>query len=116
MSIKDQLLTPLAITPVTVSMLGGEFNVTRLTAARLNQFDKQVKKFQASQDGNKLNIEAAQLVLDSVLDENNTPLSATTTADDLMVVHTPTAINAAMTRLLQLNFMSEGAEQEAKNA
>lgn len=115
MSIKTQLLTPLKQTPITVTILGSEYDVTRLTTARLNSYDKQIKKHQSDNNGEKLNEESAQLVLDSMLDEDGIPLSASVTANDLMTAHTPTAINAAVARLIKLNFMADGAEQEAKN-
>ncbi|PSW53018.1 hypothetical protein [Photobacterium leiognathi] len=116
MSIKSQLLTPIKQTPISITILGGEYNVTRLTAARLNSYDKDIKKHQADNNGEKLNEASAALVLDSIIDEDGLPMSSSVSTSDLMCVHTPTAINAAVTRLIQLNFMGEGAEAEAKNA
>jgi len=43
MDLKSLLLKTTELSPVTVTMLGGEFPVRRLTAARLNQHDKTVK-------------------------------------------------------------------------
>lgn len=114
MSLKSQLLSPLALAPVTVTLLGGEYPVQRLTASRLSQHDKEVKKHTKAQDGEKLNAEAAQLVLDSILDENGEPMSKSVTAKDLMNVHTPVAINAAVGQLIKINYLGADAEDEAK--
>ncbi|HDY8168867.1 TPA: hypothetical protein RQK98_004196 [Vibrio vulnificus] len=114
MDLKSQLLQTTELSPVTVTMLGGEFPVRRLTAARLNHHDKTVKKYQAEQNGEQLNTAAAQLVLDSILDENGQPMSESVTPADLMAVHTPMAINAAVSKLIQVNFLGDDAEDDAK--
>ncbi len=114
MSLKAQLLQPVALSAVTVTMFGGEYPVRRLTTARLNQHDKAVKKYTEAQDGEKLNTAAAQLVLDSILDENNHPMSESVTPAELMDIHSPLAINAAMKKLIQVNYLSGDAEDMAK--
>ncbi|MBS9903246.1 hypothetical protein [Vibrio alginolyticus] len=114
MNLKSQLLKPAELSPVTVTMLGGEFPVRRLTAARLSAHDKAVRKHQKEQDGEQLNIVAAQLVLDSILDENNQPMSESVSTNDLMEVHTPMAINVAVSALIQVNYLGEDAEVSAK--
>lgn len=114
MNIKQQLLKPAQLDAVTVNMLGGEFSVLRLTAGRLNDYDKAVKKYQASQDGEKLNIESAKLLLDSILDEKNQPMSKSVTPSELMNVQTPIAIKSAVMKVMQLNYIDEDAELIAK--
>lgn len=114
MNLKSQLLKPAQLTPVTLKIMGGEFPVRRLTAARLNQYDKAIKKHQKTQDGEQLNTCSAQLIIDSVLDENNQPMAESVTAADLMAVHSPVVINAAISAITKLNFLGEDAEEEAK--
>jgi len=114
MNLKSQLLKPVELSPVTVTILGGEFPVRRLTAARLSEHDKLVRKYQEDNNGEQLNTQAAQLVLDSILDENNQPMSVSVKPADLMEVHTPLAINSAVAKLIQINFLSEDAEDTAK--
>lgn len=114
MNLKSQLLKAVELAPITLTMLGGEFPVRRLTAARLNQYDKSVKKYQAEQNGEQLTTEAAKLVLDSILDESNKPMSESVTADQLMSVQTPMAINAAVQKLIHVNYLGDDAEAEAK--
>ncbi|HAS6480594.1 TPA: hypothetical protein GRR64_23845 [Vibrio parahaemolyticus] len=114
MNLKSQLLNVPKLAPVTVTVLGGEFPARRLSAARLNKHDKSMHEFQATQDAEKLNKAAAQFLLDSLLDENDQPMSESVTAEDLMEVHTMVAIQAAVNKLVQLNFLGDDAEDEAK--
>lgn len=114
MNIKSQLLKPVSLSTVTVTMFDGEFKVKRLTTARLNQHDKEVKKHTETQNGEKLNTAAAKLVLDSILDENDLPLSESVTPEQLMEIHTPLAINAAMRQIIQVNYLGKDAEETAK--
>lgn len=114
MNLKQQLLTPVQLDPVTVTILGGEHSILRLTAGRLNEHDKASKKHQENQDGEKLNIEAAKLLLDSILDENNKPMSESITPAELMSVQTPIAINSAVMKIMNVNFINEDAEVLAK--
>lgn len=114
MNLKSQLLNGPKLAPVAVTVLGGEFPARRLSAARLNKHDKSMREFQTSQDAEKLNKAAAQFLLDSLLDEEDQPMSESVTAEDLMEVHTMVAINAAVNNLVQLNFLGDDAEDEAK--
>ncbi len=114
MNLKNQLLSPVQLDPVTVQILGGEFSVLRLTAGRLNEHDKAIRKHRENQDGEKLNTAAAQLLLDSIVDEDNQPMSASVTPAELMAAQTPVAINSAVAKLMQINFMGEEAEAAAK--
>jgi len=116
MNLKTQLLKPEQITPSILKIMGGEYPVRRLTAARLNQHDKEIKKHQKEQDGEQLNTSSAQLVLDSLLDEKNHPMSESVTATELMEAHSPLVINAAISVLTRFNFIGEEAEEEAKKA
>lgn len=114
MSIKNQLLNPAQLAPIAVTILGAEYNVRRLTTGRLNDYDKTTRKHQAAQDGEQLNATAAQLVLDSILDEDSKPMSETVSASELMDAQTPGAINAAVLKLMTINYMGEDAESAAK--
>ncbi|HCE2429426.1 TPA: hypothetical protein NGU10_001474 [Vibrio parahaemolyticus] len=114
MNLKSKLLTPVELAPVTVSILGDEFPARRLTAACLSEHDKLVRKYQADNNGEKLNIQAAKLILDSILDENNRPMSESVKPADLMAIHTPLAINAAVTKIININYLSDDAEDTAK--
>jgi len=114
MNFKKQLLNPVQLDPVNVKILGGEFSILRLTAARLNEHDKTIKKYQKDQDGEQLNTAAALIVLDSILDEDNKPMSDSVTPADLMAAQTPMAINSAVLKIMSINFMGEDAEKAAK--
>lgn len=114
MNIKAQLLKPISLSTVTIPMFDGEYQVKRLTTARLNQHEKEVKKHTETQDGEKLNTAAAQLVLDSILDEKEQPLSETVKPSELMEIHSPLAINAAMRQIIQVNYLGQDAEDTAK--
>lgn len=116
MNLKSKLLKPEQLTPVQLEVMGGVFPVRRLTAARLNQHDKALRKHQADQDGEQLNICSAQLVLDSILDEDNNPMADSVSAEQLMAAHSPVVINAAVSAITRLNFLGEEAEQAAKKA
>ncbi|HBC3857015.1 hypothetical protein [Vibrio parahaemolyticus] len=114
MNAKDLLLSPEKPVPVTRTLLGGEFQLTRLTAERLSQYDKKRHKYSEEQDADKLNENSAQLVLESVLDDNGVPMSKSVTAKELLAVKTMTSINAATRVILTMNYMVEGSEEVAK--
>ncbi|EGR2774163.1 hypothetical protein V6956_004595 [Vibrio parahaemolyticus] len=116
MSLKALLLTPETPVPVTRTLLGGEFELIRLPADRLSQFEKNRVKYSQEQDPDKLNDNTAMLVLDSIIDEDGRPMSKTIKPKELLKTKSVTAINAAMRVVLQLNYMAEGAEEEAKEA
>ncbi|WP_136487875.1 hypothetical protein [Vibrio sp. H11] len=115
MDIKSLLLTPLKQTTVTRPMLGSEFPLQRLTAARLAAFDKDMKEAQKQEDADSIQKVSAQLILDSIVDDAGSPIAAVVTADELLSVHTPNAISAALNTICNLNYMIDSSESDAKN-
>ncbi|CAK2050810.1 Phage tail protein [Vibrio crassostreae] len=116
MSLKALLLTPETPVPVTRTLLGGEFELIRLPADRLSQFEKNRVKYSQEQDADKLNDNTALLVLDSIIDEDGNPMSQAVKPKELLKTKSIAAINAAMSVVLKLNYMADGAEEEAKEA
>lgn len=114
MSIKALLLTPETPVPVTRTLLGGEFDLIRLPADRLSQFEQKRIQYSKEQNPDKLNENTALLVLDSIIDENGNPMSQSVKPKELLKTKTVGAINAAMSVVLKLNYMAEGAEEAAK--
>jgi len=114
MNLKKQLLKPALQTAIKLSLFGAEYPVRHLTASRLNLHDKAIKKHQADQDGEALNTCSAQLVLDSLVDEDNQPMADSITPEQLMDLYSPVQINDAVSAITRLNFLGEEAEQAAK--
>ena len=114
MSIKALLLAPETPVPVTRTLLGGEFDLIRLPADRLSQFEQKRIQYSQEQNPDKLNENTALLVLDSIIDENGNPMSQFVKPKELLKTKTVGAINAAMSVVLKLNYMAEGAEEAAK--
>lgn len=114
MNLKSKLLKPALRKTVMLSIMGDAFPVRHLTASRLNQHDKDIRKHQKAQDGEQLNTCSAQLVLDSILDEKGEPMSNSVTPAELMESHSPLDINAAISAITKLNFLGEETEQAAK--
>lgn len=116
MSLKTQLLTAVVLAPVEVSVLGGTFPARRMTTAILNDYEKSQQAMRSDMNGEGLNRTAAEFVLSSLLDEEGEPMSESVTADELMKVHIPGSINAAASKLLQLNYATlEGVEDAKKD-
>ncbi|MCV6612445.1 MAG: hypothetical protein OIF55_16915 [Amphritea sp.] len=116
MSLKQALLTPVNLAPVTVTAFDAEFKVQRLATARLTEFHARQKELQAANDGEGLNQLAAGLVLHSLLDENGNPMIESVTIDELLAAQPPVAINAALTSVMQANYAtSEGLEDAKKD-
>ncbi|MCE2597200.1 hypothetical protein K6Y31_20715 [Motilimonas cestriensis] len=113
-SLKGLLLAAEKQSDRTINVLGHDFPVRRLTAARLAEFEQEQKNASDQNSGDAANRAAAGLVLESLLDESGQPMSATTTVDELLQAKSPASINSAMSELLKLNFMAEGASTKAK--
>ena len=114
MNLKEQLLQSTDLTPVHVTLLGCEYRIKRLTAAQLSQHDKYVRQYQSDSNVEQLNLVAAQMILDSILDEKGLPMAKSVKASELMDVHTPLAINSAVSELIKVNYLSDDAEVTAK--
>ncbi|WP_412497292.1 hypothetical protein [Vibrio fluvialis] len=115
MTLKNQLLKPMAPVPVKRMLLGSEFPLQRLTAARLSCYDKEIKEYEKAADGEKIQLISASLILDSILDEKGKPMSDSVTPEQLLNVHTAFALSSAVQVICKLNYMDDGAEDEAKN-
>lgn len=115
-AIKARLLKP-AIRPATeLNLFGDRYLVRRLSAARLAHFDS--ARRQAEADGNNanaLNQATAALLLDSIVDENGAPLSNDVDPAELLESYDPAELGAALTTVLQHNFLSESGAAIAKN-
>ncbi|MDW1950437.1 hypothetical protein R7P34_12870 [Vibrio sp. 780] len=114
MKAKDLLLSPEQPVPVTRTLLGGEFKLIRLTAESLSLYDKKRQQYSEEQDADKLNENSAQLVLDSILDDDGVPMSKSVSPKELLAVKTMTSINSATRVILTMNYMVEGSEEAAK--
>ncbi|EGQ8125751.1 MULTISPECIES: hypothetical protein [Vibrio harveyi group] len=114
MNAKDLLLSLDQPVPVTRTLLGGEFKIIRMTAERLSQYEKKRKKYSEEQDVDKLNEAVAQLVLDSILDDNGLPMSQSVKPKELLAVKTMTSIESAIRVITAVNYMAEGSEEAAK--
>ncbi|KYO58404.1 hypothetical protein [Vibrio parahaemolyticus] len=114
MSIKSLLLTPEKPVPVTRTLLGAELELIRLSAARLSEFEKSRVKYSQEQNADKLNENTAKLVLDSIIDEHGKPMSQSVKPGELLQAKSVAAINSAMRVVLELNYMMDSAETDAK--
>lgn len=112
--IKEKLLGGIKQSTTTITIFGDEYKVRRLTTSRLNAHDKALKASQQDADSERLNGAAALLVLDSMLDEDDSPLSSTVTPEQLMDVYSPSDINHAMSEIIRINFLGIDAEDVAK--
>lgn len=114
-ALKNRLLTAMTLAPITVTLLGDEYQIKRLSAARLAKHDKSITEARTSQDGDLLAKAHAQLILDSIIDGDGTA-SDTTKAVELMEVHDNLSLVSAAQTVIRANFGMDGALEEAKNA
>ncbi|MBE3936097.1 hypothetical protein HJ150_15690 [Vibrio parahaemolyticus] len=61
-----------------------------------------------------MNEAVAQLVLDSILDDNGVPMSQSVKPKELLAVKTMTSIESAIRVITAVNYMAEGSEEAAK--
>ncbi len=114
MSIKNQLVKSGGnFSTATVSILGGKFKIQRKSAAFLSETEKKIKT--ALQEcPESLTAVNAELILSSILEEDNKPLLETMTVDELIELFTPADIAAAYKEILKSNFMSNEAKEQAE--
>lgn len=115
MSIKSKLLKPVVLATLKAQILGDEFEIKRLSVARLNRYNKSIVAAQNGDTTIDVNGESAALILDSIVDEKGVPASESVSVDEFLEAHTAKALQAAVNKIINLNFMGEKAEVEAKN-
>lgn len=114
-TVKNRLLTAMAVKPITVVLFGGEYDIKRLTAARLSEHDKKLSQAQSANDSEALAKAHAQLVLDSIIDGDGLAADSTS-AQELMASHSHMDIIDAAKVIISANFGLEGAIDTAKNS
>lgn len=116
MSVKDSLLKPTPQPTEKVAMFGGEFPVRRLSAARVQAFIKDQTRAQEQNEYEEIVTLGAQLVLDSIVDDNGTPLSTEVTAEQLLELYSHGQISAALDAVMDVNYLSERSKAAAKKS
>lgn len=114
-TVKNRLLTVMAVKPITVILFGGEYDIKRLSAARLSEHDKKLADAQTSHNSELLAKAHAQLVLDSIIDGDGVAADSTS-ALELMDSHNHMDIIDAAKVIISANFGLEGAIDTAKNS
>lgn len=114
MTIKQQLLKPVAQQPVPLELFGQSFPAVRVAASRMGQYHQQVKALSAESDDRGLNLEAAKLVLESIVDEKGKAMAVTVQPEQLLDLYSTRDLQQAINRLMQFNFMAGDAEAAAK--
>jgi hypothetical protein len=114
-ALKSRLLTAMILAPITIKIFGDEYQIKRLSAARLAKHDKSINAARTAQDGDALAKAHAQLVLDSLIDGDGVAADSTKPSE-LMEVHDNLSLVEAASTVIKANFGMDGALEEAKNA
>lgn len=115
MTIKDQLLNPGAGPRVPIHILGADYDICRLSAARMASYSKTISQLAEKEDSSGLNTQAAELILESIIDEQDQPLSQSIEPSALVERYSAADLQVAIRQLMKVNYMTEEAEQTAKN-
>ncbi|USD68137.1 hypothetical protein [Vibrio sp. SCSIO 43136] len=116
MSIFEAIFSPPQPEPEKLNILRGEYPVRRLSAKELRHHQKQIDTATKKSDHLKLEELSAQLVLDSLVGDDGKPLSSNSgaTVDKLVSAYSPSEISDAVDKVIELNYVGQTGEQDAK--
>ena len=116
MTLKSKLLSPPKRPPVQVKMLAGVFPVQRMTTARLSEIDAKMDQLRGEGINDEINLYTASVILDSILDEKEKPMSKSVKPMQLLEAYDPEQISKALTEIFKANYGGlEGAEEAKKD-
>lgn len=113
-NLKSRLFAARAPMLTTVNILGGEFQLKLLTAARLSDHDKKIVEAKNNQDAAAISKLTVGLLLDSIVDGDGVA-SDTISIAEFQEQFNPREIASASSELFKANFSLDGALDEAKN-
>jgi len=116
MTLKNKLLAPPKRPPIQVNMLEGKFPVQRMSTARLGEIDADMADLRDKGIAEDINLYTAGVILDSILDEKEKPMSKSVKPQQLLETYDPGQIAAALNAVFQANYGGqEGAEAAKKD-
>ena len=107
-NLKSKLLSAKKRTPIKVHIFGDDFEAVCCPAAKIADYNKQVKN--AKGDDDKILNLAAQFVLDSLLEEDGSIAAASVTPDELKAIYTYGEIFSAFHKITEINTDIEAAK------
>ncbi|WP_158783278.1 phage tail protein [Pantoea sp. BAV 3049] len=108
--LKSRLLSPVCDS-LTVTILGGEFLIRRLSAYELAEFEDRAGQLRIEDNTRGLALAGAALVLNALVDEEGKPVSDLPAPDELMKSHSYASLIEALTVVQRHSY---GTLEEAK--
>lgn len=108
--LKSRLLSPVC-TPLTATILGGEFLIRRLSAYELAEFEDRAGQLRVEDNTRGLALAGASLVLSALVDDDGKPVADLPAPDELMKTHSYASLIEALTVVQRHSY---GTLEEAK--